>query len=604
MLGSIVLVILILVLIYFFVYPKFLKGKKKESQDKQKVDTSEVFGPQIEFGPSEAVYTPYSEISNYEIEGYSIEYDDGESPPTQPPAAISPPTSDGVIPYAKLSNAVEIIFNWRNRFGFVNVTDLKFDWYAGTTTTTDSNGNTITTDALIKTKKYNVDTASGTPKNYFKTNFPKKATGIGEVQEYNSISFQLPSTNDTVSVVGDNYVIMSYKLKDSTDYIPIFTKQDLININTIINISEKDLSQTLNLKDTVKQTYTPGISKSGDDAMKVTSNIEKTGYYIIPGAEDITKIGNETIQFLIDRKNNGRIIMNPGKDNYHVKLMVEDTGKYIKYSFSNPDREFSFVDTYADANDFTIVEGEKEKTVRFRLQDNGTDYFMTYENKANVGRVLAMKSYDEVENDEYYGYDLNFLKVSGNVDCQYKWEVADESDETYLNTGKRNYIFKIIKPQSGDGKACMDTDGITELSYSGGEVVERNEDVDCKLIRSYNWGTCSKKCGGGIEKAPIKIEQQPFNDGKKCDEVKLTIPTGTGESVKYDEDNGYWVERACMTQSCETCQANEFLLEYSNYYGFDPYEQYDCRLITNETDCNSAKGGWDLSFNNVCTWKA
>ena len=580
MLGSIVLVILILLLIYFFVYPKFLKGKKKESQDKQKVDTSEVFGPQIEFGPSEAVYTPYSEISNYEIEGYSIEYD------------------NGVIPYAKLSNAVEIIFNWRNRFGFINVTDLKIDWYAGTTT--DTNGNTI--DALIESKYYNVDTVTGVPKDYFKTNYPPKVNE-GQVQKYNSVSFKLPENNTTVSVMGENYVIMSYKLKDSTGYTPIFSKQDLIDINTIINISEKDLSQTLDLKDTIKQTYTPGIAKSGDDAMKVTSSIDKTGYYIIPGAEKIENIGNETIQYLIDRKDNGRIIMNPGKDNYHVKLMVEDAGKYIKYSFSNPDREFSFVDTYADATDFTIVEGEKENTVRFRLQNDNTDYFMTYTSISGEGRVLVMKSYDEVENDEYYGYDLSFLETSGNQDCEFKWEVTDLNDENYLTTGIRKKTFRVITPQSGNGKACLDTDG-SELTYSDGDIVPRNENVDCKLIRSYDWQGCSVTCGGGIEKAPITIEQQPFHKGKSCDDVKSGISIGTGESLKGDINQGYWVEKACMTQSCETCQANDFLSYYADAYDSDPYELYNCRLITNETDCNSAKGGWDLSYNDVCTWKA
>ena len=600
MLGSIVLVILILVLIYFFVYPKFLKGKKKESQDKQKVDTSEVFGPQIEFGPSEAVYTPYSEISNYEIEGYSIEYD------------------NGVIPYAKLSNAVEIIFNWRNRFGFINVTDLKIDWYAGTTT--DTNGNTI--DALIESKYYNVDTVTGVPKDYFKTNYPPKVNE-GQVQNYNSVSFKLPKNNENVSVMGENYVIMSYKLKGSDgDYIPIFSKQDLIDINTIINISEKDLSQTLDLKDTVKQTYTPGIAKSGDDAMKVTSSIDKTGYYIIPGAEKIENIGNETIQYLIDRKDNGRIIMNPGKDNYHVKLMVEDTGKYIKYSFSNPDRKFSFVDTYADATDFTIVEGEKENTVRFRLQNDNTDYFMTYTSISGEGRVLVMKSYDEVENDEYYGYDLSFLETSGDRDCDFKWEVTDDNDESYLTDGIRNKTFRVITPQSGNGKACLDTDG-SELSYSDGDIVPRNENVDCKLSISYDWQRCSVGCGGGIEKAPITIEQQQFHKGKSCDQVKGEINLAPGVSIQGDINQGYWFQQACNTQSCESCQANdtfvnstqEFLSHSGGWDNLPTYVQNQCDNLKDETSCNtgasleelygsfSGNYGFSGNWSEVCEWK-
>jgi hypothetical protein len=586
MLGSIVLVILILLLIYFFVYPKFLKGKKKESQDKQKVDTSEVFGPQIEFGPSEAVYTPYSEISNYEIEGYSIEYD------------------NGVIPYAKLSNAVEIIFNWRNRFGFINVTDLKFEWYAGTTT--DANGNTI--DALIESKEYNVASATGVPKDYFKTNYPPKVNE-GQVQGYNSVSFKLPTTNETVSVMGDNYVIMSYKLKGSDDYTPVFSKQDLIDINTIINISEKDLSQTLDLKDTVKQTYTPGIAKSGDDAMKVTSNIDKTGYYIIPGAEKIEDIGNETIQYLIDRKDNGRIIMNPGKDNYHVKLMVEDTGKYIKYSFSNPERKFSFVDTYADANDFTIVEGEKENTVRFRLQNDNTDYFMTYTSISGEGRVLVMKSYDEVENDEYYGYDLSFLETSGNQDCEFEWEVTDPNDETYLTTGIRKKTFKVIRPQSGNGAPCLDTDGTTELSYTDGEIVEREENVNCALSEVYNWQGCSKDCGNGIEKAPITIEQKSFNEGKSCDQVKSEIILDPGVTIEGDEKDGYWFQKACNKGSCVSCKEHDQFLNWQFGGVGVSFEDSDgntktCSDITNETDCNNtAKRTGYQSWIEVCEWK-
>jgi hypothetical protein len=595
MLASIVLVIFILLLIYFFIYPKFLKGKK-DSQDKQKVDTSEVFGPQIEFGPSEAVYTPYSEISNYEIEGYSIEYD------------------EGVIPYANLSNAVELIFNWRNRFGFINVTGLKFDWYAGTTT--DNDGKTI--DALIGSKEYNVASATGDPKDYFKTNYPP-TVNEDEVQKYNSVSFKLPKDNTTVSVMGDNYVIMSYKLKDSTGYTPIFSKQDLIDINTIINISEKDLSQTLELKDTINQTYTPGIAKSGDDAMKVTSSIDKTGYYIIPGAENIENIGNETIQYLIDQKDNGRIIMNPGKDNYNVKLMVEDTGYYIKYSFSNPDREFSFVDTYADATDFTIVEGEKENTVRFRLQNDNTDYFMTYTSISGKGRVLVMKSYDEVENDEYYGYDLSFLETSGNQDCVFQWEVTDPTDETYLTTGIRKKTFRVTRPQSGNGKACLDTDG-SELTYTDGDIVDRNENLDCKLNRSYDWQGCSVTCGGGIDKAPMTIEQAPFNEGKSCDVAKSGISIGTGEVIKGDINQGYWVEKACMTQSCESCKVRPSwvtsMLDWMpNWVGVGDSAQVVCSTLTNKDKCDAGSVDKDIygevhqqfgyagHWKNICEWK-
>jgi hypothetical protein len=584
MLGTILLIILILVIVYFFLYPNFVKGKEKKSQAIQKVDTSEVFGPQIEFGPNEAVYTPYSEISNYEIEGYSIEYDTGE------------------IPFAKLSNTVKIIFNWRNRFGFVNVKDLKFDWYVG--------------ENLIESKTFNRDNENTNKiNNYFKTNFPKKATGI-----YNSISFNLPSDNDTVSVIGDNYVIMSYKLKDDTEYSKIFEKSDLVSLNTIINISNEDLSQTLDLKETIKQTYTPGIAKSGDDAMKVTSEIEKTGYYIIPGAEDVNNIGNETIQYLIDRTDNGRIIMNPGKDNFHVKLMVEDMSKYIKYSFSDPGRTFSFVDTYNEATDFSIVEGEKEDTIRFRLQYSGTDYFMTYENKVGTGRVLAMKSYDEVENDEYYGYDLNFLKESGNVDCQYKWEVADESDETYLSTGERKYIFKIIKPQSGDGKACMDTDGITELTYTDKDIVERKEDVDCKLSIDNTWSGCSPTCGDGTKTAEIDILQQAFNDGTTCDDAtKTLLNIGQDETIYGNENDGYYRQKSCYTE-CKSCKVQDSFIDgvYNLYNGGWSKDNITenavsaCKTLLNENDCNQGNydeaslwsafgvgGGWD----EVCEWK-
>lgn len=571
MLGTILLIIFILVIVYFFLYPNFVKGKEKKSQAIQKVDTSEVFGPQIEFGPNEAVYTPYSEISNYEIEGYSIEYD------------------PGVIPFAKLSNTVKIIFNWRNRFGFVNVKELKFDWYVG--------------DTIVQTKSFNRDNTNNTIKinNYFKTNFPKKAE-ISQAQEYNSISFQLPSNNDTVSVIGDNYVMMSYKLKDDTEYSKIFEKSD---IDTIINISNEKLSQTLDLTETITQIYTPGIVKSGDDAMKVTSNIEKTGYYIIPGAEDSANIGNETIQYLIDRTDNGRIIMNPGKDNYHVKLKVEDKSKYIKYSFSDPVRTFSFVDTYNDASDFSIVEGEKEDTIRFRLQDNGTDYFMTYENKVGTGRVLAMKSYDEVENDEYYGYDLNFLTVSGNVDCNYKWVVANEYDDTYLSNGIRKYIFKVIKPRSGDGEACMDTDGITELTYTDGEVVNRNEDVDCKLQLNKYWSGCSATCGGGTTKAGINIIQQAFHKGTTCDSAKNLLNIGQGETIKGNENDGYYREKLCNTHSCKTCQPNELLFLFANEYNMTPERVYNCSKHKNESECEAAGGDFTgyNSWDFVCDWK-
>jgi len=577
MLGIILLIILILVIVYFFLYPNFVKGKEKKSQAIQKVDTSEVFGPQIEFGPNEAVYTPYSEISNYEIEGYSIEYDAGE------------------IPFAKLSNAVKIIFNWRNRFGFVNVKELKFDWYVG--------------DTIVQTKSFNRDNTDNTIKinNYFKTNFPKKAE-ISQAQEYNSISFNLPSENETVSVVGDNYVIMSYKLKDDNDYSKIFEKSDLESLNTIINISNKDLSQTLDLKDTITQTYTPGIAKSGDDAMKVTSDIEKTGYYIIPGAEDVNNIGNETIQYLIDRTDNGRIIMNPGKDNYHVKLMVEDTSQYIKYSFS--ERKFSFVGTYDDATDFSIVEGEKEGTIRFRLQDKDIDYFMTYENIPGTGRVLAMKSYDEVENDEYYGYDLSFLKVSGNVDCEYKWVVADDTNQDYLTSGERDYIFKVTRAQSGDGKKCMDTDGITELPYTDKEIVTRDEDVSCELQLSNDWSGCYPECGDGTTKADINILQQRHNKGTSCDDVTESLKSkmGQDEKIHGNETDGYYREKPCYTE-CKTCQPNDELKTIAaDEYRMDVDDLYDCSQHTTESECEAASGQFSGygSYSPIvytCDWK-
>jgi len=592
MLVTILLIVLILVIVYFFLYPNFVKGKKeKKSQaiQKVKVDTSEVFGPQIEFGPNEAVYTPYSEISNYEIEGYSIEYNPGE------------------IPFAKLSNAVKINFNWRNRFGFVNVTDLKFDWYVGNT--------------IIQTQSFNRDNTDNTIKikNYFKTNFPKKAE-ISQAQEYNSISFKLSSNNETQSVIGENYVIMSYKLKGDTNYSKVFEKSDLESLNTIINISNKDLSQTLDLKDTITQTYKPGIAKSGDDAMKVTSDIEKKGYYIIPGAEDNNNIGNETIQFLIDRKDNGRIIMNPGKDNYHVKLMVEDTSKYIKYSFS--EREFSFVDTYDAATDFSIVEGEKENTIRFRLQYNDTDYFMTYKNVPGTGRVLAMKSYDEVENDEYYGYDLSFKDVSGNVDCDYDWVVADETDETYLTDGLREYIFKVNKPQSGTGDACMDTDG-TVLTHAHGAIVKRKEDVDCQLQLSNDWSGCSATCGGGTTKADINILQKGFNKGTSCDDVTVSLETelGQGEDIYGNEEDGYYRQKPCNTQSCETCKVKESFVDviYDGYGGGWSRDSITasllsaCKTLTNKTDCTDGNYndgdvydavGIPGDWKNVCEWRA
>jgi hypothetical protein len=355
--------------------------------------------------------------------------------------------------------------------------------------------------------------------------------------------------------------------------------------------------------------------------MKVTSDIEKTGYYIIPGAEDVNNIGNETIQYLIDRKDNGRIIMNPGKDNYHVKLMVEDMSKYIKYSFSNPGRTFSFVDTYNEATDFSIVEGEKESTIRFRLQDNGTDYFMTYENKVGTGRVLAMKSYDEVENDEYYGYDLNFLTVSGNVDCEYEWVVADENDETYLSTGKRDYIFKVTRPQSGDGKKCMDTDGITELTYTDKQIVERLENVNCELSLDNNWSGCSATCGGGIEKAEINIDQRGFNNGRTCDIAKNLLNIESGATIKGNENDGYYREKSCNTQSCITCKVRDTFVDdawKSNYYGYSSKDDIRtgllsaCGTLTNENDCTAGNfNDWPVEYitgfvshwKNVCQWK-
>jgi hypothetical protein len=495
------------------------------------------------------MYSEYlpGKTESYGIEGYNIEYDTGDT-----------------VDYVELSKKVNISFQWANRAGFDNVDKLVFKRYVFVEETTTENGSETTKLTAKSTNDDITIIKSEDTKQYFYNFYPEDDTS-GK-QMYHKITFKgvsLPE-NNTISLVGTNAIVMYYAEtnEDNVDTLVALTPETSEESVPSVIVSADKMTQALDSYKSIIDVFPPKIRQGSD--IKVTSDIEKIGYFISTGNNE-----NVIQQYIDSSYGQSQIYMIPQEGNKSMKLKFEDNNaeKFIKFERTGGIRggSFSVVDSISNATAFNIVKEEVDEDtiiVRYKFKytitgNNGTttDYYMTLTKDDNDTDKLVMLSEDEI--DTSYEYKNLIIKFRGYGETNCELERSDiTTGNDWQSSGQKTYEFKVIKKPVGTG-TCTYTDDLGD-SYDDVTVDELDAGsferklptkVDCE-IQEPNIDECSDS-NNGIKTTKWDVTYMPMNSGVSCVSKYPQI-----SSANFNENKKQYIDTSTCDRNCkgtETC---------------------------------------------------
>ena len=314
-----------------------------------------------------------------------------------------------------------------------------------------------------------------------------------------------------------------------------------------VEVKKEQLAQTLEMVSPVTVEYKPSTSNE----ITVSPDIDRKGYFMYPGGSNLS------IQEYVESGTpHGKVYLVPsGTKNTTVKIKLDDNS-FIKYA----NNVFS-LDQNA-GTEFTLVKGEIDGTIRLKIGDL---FVAVKDNK------LVMLTFDEISTREIYKtLDITVTETAiQKQDCEFEWEYGT----TNKSTGKRTKTYKLITKAAAGGTPCQ---------YDDGKQITEDVKVNCEGNWN-NWGNCSKSCDGGTRSRTWNATVQPKNNGAACPATQ---------------------SQSCNTQSCKTCQSNDYEKGWMDEYGLDS-SNGSCSGITNKTECINKKGNWTGygGAQRLCDWK-
>ena len=313
-----------------------------------------------------------------------------------------------------------------------------------------------------------------------------------------------------------------------------------------VEVKKEQLAQTLDMVSPVTVEYKPSAS----DEITVSPDINRKGYFMYPGGSNLS-----IQQYIVSGTPHAKVYLVPaGTKNTTVKIKLEDNN-FIKYENS------AFSLDQDTGTEFTLVKGEIDGTIRLKI---GDAFAAVKDNK-----LIMLKMGDITTKELYNTLDITVTETAKQKqDCVFEWEYGTINK----STGKRIKTYKVI---------TKDANGGTECQYDDGKQITEDVKVDCEGSWN-NWGNCSKTCGGGTRSRTWNKTIQPRNGGALCPATQ---------------------SQSCNTQSCKTCQQNDYEKGWTAYYGVSTNS---CSGITNKSACENTKVDWTGyggGAQRVCDWK-